>query len=121
MATATAATEIIKTECIPTSSGPICKVTPILIKEEPSEVHIIQDTNAFKHKLPSVPEHLFNRVKREVDDPANSYSEYKTDDSQYPADDVKIVTETNSDEAEEFMDNLNLLFNRNFGCCSYED
>ena len=35
----------------------------------------------------------------------SSYSEYKTDDSQYLADDVKIVTETDSDEAEEFMDN----------------
>ena len=43
MATATVATEIIKTECISTSSGPICRVMPILIKEEPSEVHVIQD------------------------------------------------------------------------------
>ena len=105
MATATVATEIIKTECISTSSGPIRRVTPILIKEEPSEVHIIQDTDAFKHELPSVPEHLFNQVKREVDDPANSYSEYETDDSQYLADDVKIVTETDSNDAEEFVDN----------------
>ena len=79
---------------------------PILIKEEPSEVHIIQDMDAFKHELPSVPEHLFNWVKQEVDNPANSYSEYETDDSQYLADDVKIVTETNSDEAEEFVDNM---------------
>ena len=60
MATATAATGIIKTECISTSSGPIHKVTPILIKEEPSEVHIIQNMNAFKQELPPVPEHLFN-------------------------------------------------------------
>ena len=105
MATATVATEIIKTECISTLSGPICRVTPILINEEPSEVYIIQDTNAFKHELPSVPEHLFNQVKREVDDPANSYSKYETDDSQYLADDVKIVRETDSNEAEEFVDN----------------
>ena len=35
----------------------------------------------------------------------SSYSEYKTDDSQYLADDVKIVTETDYDEAEEFVDN----------------
>ena len=49
--------------------------------------------NAFKHELPSVPEHLFNRVKREVDNLVNSYSEYETDDSQYLADDVKIVTD----------------------------
>ena len=105
MATATVATEVIKTECISTLSGPIRRVTPILIKEEPSEVHIIQDTDAFKHELPSVPEHLFNQLKREVDDPANSYSEYETDDSQYLADDVNIVTETDSDDAEEFVDN----------------
>ena len=105
MATATVATKIIKTECISTLSGPIHRVTPILIKEEPSEVHIIQDKDAFKHELPSVPEHLFNQVKRKVDGPANSYSEYETDDSQYLADDVKIVTKTNSDDAEEFVDN----------------
>ena len=90
----------------PTSSGPICRVTPILIKEEPSEVHVMQDTNAFKHELPSVLEHLFNQVKREVDNPENSYSEYETDDSQYLADDVKIVPETDSNEAEEFVDNM---------------
>ena len=106
MATATAATRIIKTECISTSSGPIHKVTPILIKEEPSEIHIIQNMNAFKQELTSVPENLFNQAKREVDDPANSYSKYETNNSQYLADDVKIVTETDSDEAEEFMDNM---------------
>ena len=105
MATATVATKIIKTECISTLSGPIRRVMPILIKEEPSEVHIIQDTDALKHELPSVPEHLFNQVKREVDDPANSYSEYETDDSQYLADDVKIVTETDSNDADELVDN----------------
>ena len=33
MATATVATKVIKTECISTSSGPIHRVTPILIKE----------------------------------------------------------------------------------------
>ena len=60
MATATVATKVIKTECISTSSGSIRRVMPILIKEEPSEVHIIQDMDAFKHELPSVPEHLFN-------------------------------------------------------------
>ena len=38
-----------------------------------------------------------------MDDPVSSYSEYKTD-SQYLVDDVKIVTETDSDEAEEFLD-----------------
>ena len=106
MATATAATGIVKTECISTSSGPIHKITPIIIKEEPSEVHVIQDMNAFKQELPSVLEHLFNQAKREVDDPASSYSEYKTDDSQYLADDIKIVTETDSNEAEEFVDNM---------------
>ena len=35
MATATVATKIIKAECISTSSGPIRRVTPIFIKEEP--------------------------------------------------------------------------------------
>ena len=37
--------------------------------------------------------------KRELDDPAKSYSEYETDDSEYVADNVKIETEPDSDEA----------------------
>ena len=105
MATATTATSIIKTEEVPTPAGPLRHIIPILIKEEPTETHVIQDPNTFKNELPPVPEHLFHHEKREPDDPANSYSEYETDDSQYIPDHIKIDTESDSDDAVDFIDN----------------
>ena len=105
MATATTATGIIKTEEVPTATGPIRCIVPILIKEEPTETHVIQDPNTFKNELPPVPEHLFHHEKREPDDLANSYSEYETDDSQYIPDHIKIDTESDSDDAVDFVDN----------------
>ena len=39
MATATAATSVIKSEMIHTSAGPVQHITPIFIKEEPPEIH----------------------------------------------------------------------------------
>ena len=105
MATATAATGIIKTEEVPTPAGPLRCIIPILIKEEPTETHVIQDPNTFKNKLPPVPEHLFHHEKREPNDPANSYSEYETDNSQYIPDHIKIDTESDSDDAVDFVDN----------------
>ena len=47
MATATASTHIVKTETITTALGPVRYITPILIKEEPSEIHITKIVNAF--------------------------------------------------------------------------
>ena len=40
MATATASTSVIKTETTVTPVGPVKCITPILIKEEPSEIYI---------------------------------------------------------------------------------
>ena len=39
------------------------------------------------------------------DDPANSYSEYETNDSQYIPDHIKVDTELDSDDAVDFVDN----------------
>ena len=63
MATATTSTHIVKTETTTTSLGPVRHITPILIKEEPSEIHIIKIVNAYKSELPDVPDHLFIRAK----------------------------------------------------------
>ena len=52
-----------------------------------------------------MPEHLFHHEKREPDNLTNSYSEYKTDDSQYIPDHIKIDTESDSDDAVDFVDN----------------
>ena len=111
MATATAVVGIIKTEEVPTSTGPIHHITPILVKQEPSETHVIQDADAFKAQLPEIPEQSFMCKKRELDNPTKSYSEYETDDSEYMADDVKIETEPDSDEAIEFVDDTLTTYN----------
>ena len=104
MATATAATSVIKSEMIHTSAGPVRCITPIFIKEEPSEIHVAKIVDTYKDELPAVPDHMFQRTKRELDDPAESYSEYETDGSDYLSNDVEIQPETDSDEAAEFVD-----------------
>ena len=63
MATATASTSIVKTETMPTSAGPIRHITPILIKDKPSEIHVTKIVDAYKDELPNVPEHLFAKTK----------------------------------------------------------
>ena len=70
MATATASTHIVKTETIITSLGPVRCITPILVKEEPSEIHITKIVDTYKSELSDVPDHLFIRTKQEPDDPA---------------------------------------------------
>ena len=111
MATATALTSIIKTETTATPVGPVKCITPILIKEEPSEIYIMKIVNTYKSKLPTVPDHMFIRTKREPDDPAESYSEYETDCSDYVEDDVEIPLETDSDEVAEFVDETLTFYN----------
>ena len=103
MATATAATSVIKSETIHTYAGPVWCITPILIKEEPSEIHVTKIVDAYKDELPAVPDHMFQRTKWEPDDPAKSYSEYETNRSDYLSDDVEIQPETDSNEAAEFV------------------
>ena len=109
-ATATAATSIIKSETIHTSAEPVQCITPILIKEEPSEIHITKIVDAYKSELPAVPEHMFDKAKQEPDDPAKLYSEYEADQSDYPSDNVKIPPETDSDEAAEFVDDTLTIY-----------
>ena len=61
--------------------------------------------------MPNIPDHLFIQPKREPDDPAESYSEYETDCSDYVKDDVEIPPETNLDEAAEFVDETLITHN----------
>ena len=63
MAMATASTNIVKTETTTTSVGPVRCITPILIKEEPSEIHVAKIVDAYKNELPNVPDHLFIKTK----------------------------------------------------------
>ena len=51
--------DIIKTETIPTSASPIKCITPILIKEEPSDIHVTKIVDAYKSELPKIPDHMF--------------------------------------------------------------
>ena len=111
MATATASTSIVKAETTSTSMGPVRKITPILVKEEPSEIHITKIVDAYRNELPNIPDHLFIWTKREPDDPAESYSEYETDHSDYVEDDVEIPPETDSDEAADFVDETLMTHN----------
>ena len=111
MATATALTSIVKTEITATPVGPVKCITPILIKGEPSEIYITKIVNAYKSELPTVPDHMLIRTKREPDDPAESYSEYETDCSDYVEDDVEIPPETDLDEAAEFVDETLTSYN----------
>ena len=60
---ATAATSIINSETIHTSAGPVQCMTPILIKEEPSEINITNIVDAYKNELPAVPDHMFDKTK----------------------------------------------------------
>ena len=54
-----------KTETTATSLGPVRHITPILIKEEPSEIHITKIVNAYKSELPDIPDHLFIKNQME--------------------------------------------------------
>ena len=47
--------------------------------------------DTYKNKVPNVPDHMFVRTKREKDDPAESYSKYETDHSNYVEDDVDVT------------------------------
>ena len=47
MATATASITIVKAETTPTSMGPIQRITPILVKEEPLEINITKIVDAY--------------------------------------------------------------------------
>ena len=53
----------------------------------------------------------FYSAKREADDPADSYSEYEIDCSDYVKDNVEIPLETDSDEAAEFVDETLITHN----------
>ena len=63
MAMATASTTVIKTETTITPVGLVRCITPILIKEEPSEIYITKIVDAYKNKVPDVPDHMFVRTK----------------------------------------------------------
>ena len=63
MATATAATSVIKSEMIHTSAGPVQCITPIPMKEEPSEIHVTKIVDAYKDELPAVPDYMFHQTK----------------------------------------------------------
>ena len=58
MATATAATSIMKSEMIHTSAGPVWCITPILIKEELSEIHVTKIVDAYRDELSAVPDNM---------------------------------------------------------------
>ena len=58
MATATTTTSVIKSETIHTPAGPVQCITPILIKAEPSEIHVTKIVDANKDELPAVPYHV---------------------------------------------------------------
>ena len=62
--------------------------------------------------MPNIPDHLFIWPKREPDDPAESYSEYETDFSDYVKDDVEISLETDSNEAANFVDETLITHNQ---------
>ena len=68
------------------------------------EIHITKTVDVYQNELLNIPDHLFIQPKREPDDPAESYSEYETDHSDYVKDNVKIPLETDLDEAAEFVD-----------------
>ena len=53
---------------------------------------------------------MFDKTKQEPSDPAESYSEYEIDQSDYLSDDVEIPPETNSDEAAEFVDDTLTIY-----------
>ena len=59
--------------------------------------------DAYKDVLSAVPDHMFIKAKWEPDDPAESYSEYKTVRSNYLSDDIDIQPETYFSEAAEFV------------------
>ena len=63
MAIATVSTHIVKTETTTTALGPVRHITPVLIKEETSEIHITKFFDTYKSELPDVPDHLFIRTK----------------------------------------------------------
>ena len=74
-------------------------------------IHITKIVDVYQNELPNVPDHLFIWPKREPDDPAESYSEYETDCSDYVKDDVEIPLETDSDEATDFVDETLITHN----------
>ena len=61
--------------------------------------------------MPNIPDHFFIQSKRKPDDPAESYSEYETDCSDYVKDDVEIPLETDSDEAADFVNEMLVTHN----------
>ena len=75
------------------------------------EIHITKIVDAYQNEFPDIPDHLFILPKREPDDPAESYSEYETNHSDYVEDDVEILPETDSDEATEFVDETLITHN----------
>ena len=104
IATVIAASTITKTEVLQTPEGPVKCITPILIKEQPSEVHVTKIIDAYTKELTAISEDLFHHTKRDPEDVPESYSEYETDKSSYLPDDVPIEPEPDSDEAEDFID-----------------
>ena len=97
MATATATTSIVKTEIMSTSAGPIWHITPILIKEEPSEIHVTKIVDAYKDELPAVPENLFDKDKMGI--------------WWHLSDDIEIPPKTDSNEATNFVDGTLTVYN----------
>ena len=59
-ATTVATATVTKTEVLLTPEGPIKCITLILIKEEPSEIHVTKIINAYKKEIPAIPEELFH-------------------------------------------------------------
>ena len=82
-----------------------------LSRKNHSEIHITKIVDVYQNELPNMPDHLFIWPKREPDNPAESYSEYETDHSDYVEDDVEIPLETNLDEAAEFVDETLITHN----------
>ena len=112
MATATTATSVIKSEMIHTSAGPVWYVLhPFSSKKNCQKYMKLKIVDAYKDELPAIPDHMFQRTKWEPNDPAESYSEYETDRSDYLSNDVEIQPETDSDEAAEFVDETLAVYN----------
>ena len=68
MATTVAAATVTKTEVLQTPKGPIKCITPFLIKEEPSEIHITKIIDAYKKEIPTFLEEPFICTKRDPED-----------------------------------------------------
>ena len=111
MAIAVATATITKTEVLQTPKGPIKCITSILIKEEPSEIHVTKIIDAYKKETPTISEEAFIHTKRDPENVPESYPEYETNKSDYLPDDVPIKPEMDLDEAEDFVDNTIAIYN----------